>query len=116
MDINNVNIAEAYYGAMAEKNLKRLGEYLHPDVQFKSPFKEILGKEVFLDVVKEFMTLFETLTIRAKCGSDNQVMLAYDVDFPAPIGKLPTAALMAFQEGLIARIELFFDTRVFDKK
>jgi ketosteroid isomerase-like protein len=116
MEKNNVAIAEAYYAAMAEKNLVSLGEHLHPEVQFKSPFKEIFGKEAFLEVVKEFTNLFETLTIRAKCGSGNQVMLAYDVDFSGPVGKLPTAALMTFREGLIAKIELFFDTRVFDKK
>jgi len=43
-------------------------------------------------------------------------MLVYDLDFPAPVGKLPTAGLITFQDGLIAKIELFCDGRPFEKK
>ena len=42
-------------------------------------------------------------------------MLAYDVDFPAPIGNIPSAVLLNLEEGLISKIELFFDARPFDK-
>jgi hypothetical protein len=44
------------------------------------------------------------------------VMLAYDLDCPAPIGLFRGAVLLTFQEGLIMRYELFYDARPFEKK
>jgi len=116
MNENNVAVAEAYYTAMKEKNVEGMGKYLHPDVQFKGPLVEIKGKEAFLEAAKGFVTFFKTLTIRAKFGSGDQAMVVYDLDFPEPVGRLPTAGLITFQDGLIAKIELFCDGRPFDKK
>jgi len=116
MHKNNVEIAEAYYTAMAEKNLEGLEKYLHPDVQLITPFALVNGKTAVLDAVERLLAFFNTLTIRAKCGSGDEVMLAYDLDFPEPIGKIRTAVLMTFHDGLIIKYELFFDTRLFEKK
>ncbi len=116
MNQNNVAIAEAYYTAVGEKNLDDMEKYLHPDVQFISPFAELKSKASVLEAVTRFMTLFNTLTIRAKFDSNDQAVLVYDVDFPAPIGNIPTASLLTFQDKLIAKIELFFDGRPFEKK
>ena len=115
MNKNHVAIAEAYYTAMGEKNVADMGQYLHPDVQFIGPLAEMRGKEAVLEAVKRLIAFFKTLTIRAKFGSGDQAMLAYDLDFPSPIGNCPAAALLTFQEGLISKIELFFDGRPFDK-
>jgi len=113
---NNIAIAEAYYTAMAEKNIAGMEKYLHPDVRLISPLAEILGKEAVLESAKKLIALFKTLTIRAKFGSEDQAMLAIDLDYPAPIGNLRTAVLMTFKDGLITKNELFFDARPFDKK
>jgi len=43
-------------------------------------------------------------------------MLAFDLDFPPPIGNLPIAALMTFKNKLIVKIELFYDARPVDMK
>ena len=56
------------------------------------------------------------LKVNAKFGSEDQAMLTYDMEFPEPIGVTRTAVLMTFQDGLIARSELFFDARSFGKK
>lgn len=69
-----------------------------------------------LEATKNFMAFFKTLTLRAKFGFADQAMVVYDVDFPDPIGIIPTASLMTFQEELVTKIELFFDARPFDKK
>ncbi len=111
--MDNVAIAEAYYTAMSQKNIAGLEKYLHPEVHFIGPIQETMGKALFLEGVKRFVSSFKTLTIRATCGARNQVMLAYDVDFPDPIGSCRTASLLTFQEGLIIKIELFFDARPF---
>ena len=115
MNKNNVAIAEAYYTAMGEKNVVDMEQYLHPDVQFIGPLAEMRGKEAVLEAVKRLIAFFKILTIRATFGSGDQTMLAYDLDFSSPIGNCPAAALLTFQEGLILKIELFFDGRPFDK-
>lgn len=115
MNKNNVAVAEAFYTAMGEKNIAALEQYLHPDIHFIGPIAELKGKGDYLEALQRFVTLFKTLTIRAKFGSGDQVMLAYDLDIPPPIGKFPTAVLLTFQEGLIAKIELFCDGRPFEK-
>lgn len=112
----NEKRAQAYYLCMSEKNIEKMGEYLHPDVQFMTPLMSITGKENVLEGAKFFLPSFKTLTVRATCGSGDQIMMAYDLDFPLPVGILRVAALLTFKENLIGKIELFFDARSFEKK
>lgn len=116
MNTKNREIAQAYYIAMGAKDVAGVGKYLHPDVQFASPLTALAGKEAVLEAITGFMAFFTTLTIRSVFGSDDQAMIAYDVEFPAPFGKVPTAALLKIQDGLITKVELIFDARPFDKK
>lgn len=115
MDQSTLPLAKAYYTAMGEKDVTVMEKYLHPDVQFVTPLTALKGKEAYLEAVKGFVAFFKTLTIRAAFGSENQAMLVYDIDFPVPIGYSSAAVLLTFQEGLIVRIELFFDGRPFDQ-
>jgi hypothetical protein len=115
MNQNNVNIAVAYYTTMSEKNIEGITQYLHAEVQLNSPFTQLRGKDPVLEAVQRFITLFTSLTIQAHFGNESQAMIAYDVDFPATIGRVPTAALLTFQDNLISKIQLFFDTRPFEK-
>lgn len=116
MTEKNVATAKAYYLSIDNKNVSDVERTLHPDVQLVSPLARIEGKELVLNAVKRFMTVFNKLTIRTACGSADQVMLVYDLDCPDPIGLVRTAVLMNFKNNLIARIELFFDARPFEKK
>jgi hypothetical protein len=116
MNKDNIALIETYYTEVGKKNIEGIEQYLHPDVQFISPFANVRGKEAVLETTKNFMAFFKTLTLRAKFGSADQAMVVYDVDFPDPIGIIPTASLMTFQEELVTKIELFFDARPFDKK
>ena len=110
---NNIAIAQAYYEAMAKKNGAELETYLHPDVHLIGPYGEKVGKEIVFDAAKKFMLMFKAIDIRAKCGSGDQVMLAYDLsEFGSPDKTLRAASLMTFKDGLIIRNELFFDTGV----
>jgi hypothetical protein len=43
-------------------------------------------------------------------------MIVYDLDCQAPIGNFRVAALMDIRNGLIEKIELFYDARPFEKK
>jgi hypothetical protein len=66
--------------------------------------------------VKGFMGAFQSLTIRASFASETQAMLAIDTLFPAPIGNLRTASLVTIQDGLITKIELFYDGKQLERK
>ena len=108
-----VSIAQAYYQAMAEKNGLVLETYLHQDVQFVSPLREMTGKETVIDAVRSLMNAFQSLTIRLSCSTGNQAVVVYDIQFPEPIGKSSAAALLTINNGLITNIELIFDARPF---
>ena len=116
MALNNAVVAEAYYKAMGEKNVEEAGKYLHPEVQFVAPLGQRSGKEAVLKGAKEFTALFNTLKVRSKLGSEDQAMVVYDLECPQPIGNFSTAVLMNFKEGLISKIELYFDDRPFEIK
>lgn len=115
MNQNNAAIAKTFYTAMSEKNIEALEKHVHPNIQFTAPLAKLKGKENYLEALESFTTFLTTLTIRAIFGEGDQAVVVYDVDFPAPIGKVASVALMTFQEGLISRIELFYDARPFAK-
>lgn len=116
MTEKNIAIAVAYYQAMGNKDLSIMERYLHPEVRLIGPMADLTGKSTVLNSVKNFCAMFNKLTLRAQCGSGDQVMLAYDIDCLAPFGLVRGAVLLTFQEGLIIRYELFYDARPFEKK
>lgn len=112
MSEKNVDVAVAYYKAMGDKNLTAMEKLLHPDVQFLGPLAEITGKNPYLESMKKFFfPSFIKLTIRAQFGARDQAMLVFDLECPAPVGSLRTAVLITFKDGLINRLEAFFDPR-----
>lgn len=112
---DNAAIGKAFYTSMGEKKIEEIAKYLHPHVQFSAPLAKLQGKEAYLEALKNFINYFNTLTIRATFAEDNHALVVYDADCPAPVGHLPSAALMSFSEGLITTIELFYDARPFDR-
>ena len=114
MNQNNMAIAKIFYTAMGEKKIDEMEKYLHPNIQFSTPLAKMTGKEAYLEAAKGFATFFKTLIVRATFAEGDQAMVVYDSDFPAPIGNIPGASLMTFQEGLIIKIELFYDARPFE--
>jgi hypothetical protein len=108
-----MNIGEAYYKAVGEKNLEKAEQFLHPDVEMIGPLSKVSGKKEFVDAVKRFLDLFTTLTIRAKFDSENQAMIVYELNCPAPFGTFSAAVLLTIQDDLIKKFELIFDARPF---
>jgi hypothetical protein len=74
----NVASAEAYYRAMSGKDLAGVARHLHPDVRFVGPLAELVRKEAVVEAATGFAALIKSLRIRAKFGSEDRVMLAYD--------------------------------------
>lgn len=110
---NNRDLAKEYYTAMSKKNIKKLSNYLHANVTFKSPLVSLEGKEAVIEAVENFMNFFKNLIIEEACGSEDAAMIAYTVD--SPMGLIPTAALLKCESDLIISIQLFFDTQPFKK-
>jgi len=108
---DTVTTAVAYYTALGKKNLEEVKKYLHPDIQFSDPQEKVIGKEAVLKAAQGFTNIFKTLTIHAKFGSEDQAMIVYDVEIPNFSKNLRAASLLSFQEGLISKIELIYDTR-----
>lgn len=110
-------LAAAYYKQIGEKNAEGFKKYLHPDVEFYSPLGNVQGKEGVGDVTTHFMNAIDSLKIRATFGADETAMVVYNVDIPGIAKEFPGASMLHFLDGLIVRIELFYDSRpVVEKK
>ncbi len=104
-------IGVAYYTALGEKNMEAVKKYLHPDIQFTDPQEKVIGREAVLKAAEGFTGIFKSLTIHAKFGSEDQAMIVYEVEIPGLPKKFQAASLLSFQDGLIAKIELFYDSK-----
>ena len=60
----NLNLAESYLTAWQKKDLRGIGEHLHPDVHFKAPMSETTGKEAFLVASERIFPILQSLTER----------------------------------------------------
>lgn len=116
METNNVARAEAYYTLVGQKNAEGIKNYLHPDVELYGPLSTEKGREAVIKATSSFMNAFKSLAIRAKFGAGDQAMIVYDVDIPGIATDFPGASLLSFHDGLIVRIELFFDASSFREK
>ncbi|MCB9493301.1 MAG: nuclear transport factor 2 family protein [Epsilonproteobacteria bacterium] len=108
-----IELACSYYTAMHNKDLQAVATCLHDNVELISPMAKINGKEAVLKAVEGYFPIFTSITVKEKFGSQNQVMLAYNLDCPEPIGSLRTAVLITITDDLISHIELFFDASPF---
>lgn len=108
-----IAIAVAYYTALGKKNLEEVKGYLHPNICFIDPQEQVIGKEAVFDAAAGFSSIFNSLTIREKFGSENQAVIIYEVEIPNFAKPLRAASLLSFEEGLISKIDLIYDTRCF---
>lgn len=113
---DNLSLAESYYNAMLAKDFDKMANYLHNNVQFIGPLAEMQGKEQIVTAAKNFGGILQDIQIRSRFASHDQIMLAYDMVVPAPIGKFRAAVLMEFTDGFISKIELFYDASPFQEK
>jgi SnoaL-like domain len=109
-------IAVAYYRALGKKNLEEVKRYLHPNIHFTDPQEQVIGKEAVLKAATGFSAIFKSLTIRAKFGSENEAVIIYDVEISNFAKPLRAASHLSFQDGLISKIDLIYDTRCFMEK
>lgn len=109
----NLSIAEAYYDALGKKDMEKVEQYLHPDVECIGPLVKVTGKGSVLEANKKFISLFKTLKIRSSFASGDQSMIVYDLEFAASVDVFSSAVLLTLSNDLISKIELFYDPRPF---
>jgi hypothetical protein len=106
-----VPIGEEYLKSWERHDLDKMRQYLALDVHFKEPLSEITGRDSFLSFAQKNLHLVKEVRIRSKFESGSEAVLIYDFVFVDPIGSIRTAARLAFQNGKIRDIELFYDPR-----
>lgn len=117
MKTNYEAIAEEYYTLIGEKNTEGIKKYLHPDVEWIGPMATLKGKEAVLQATNNFVNAIRSLKVCAKFGAENQAMIVHESDIPGVAKDFRGAALINFRDGLISRIELFYDaSRLMQKK
>jgi len=117
METNPMAQAEEYYTQIGKKNGEGFKKHLHPDVEFYGPLASLKGKEAVTKATGNFMHACQSFKIRTKFGAGDQAMVVYDVQMPDVEGEVSGASLLRFRDGLIIRIELFYDgSRVKEKK
>ena len=113
---DNLNLAENYYNAMLAKDFDKMASYLHDNVHFIGPLAEMQGKNAVVTAAKNFGGILQDIQIRSRFASHDQIMFAYDMVVPPPIGKFRAAVFMEFTEQRISKIELFYDASPFQEK
>jgi len=113
---DNLTIAESYYNAMLAKDFDKMASYLHDNVHFIGPLAEMHGKNAVVTAAKNFGGILQDIQIRSRFADGDQIMFAYDMVVPAPIGEFRAAVLMEFTDGFISKIELFYDASPFQEK
>lgn len=113
---DNLAIAESYYNAMLAKDFDKMAGYLHDKVHFIGPLAEMHGKDAVVEAAKNFGEILQDIQIKSRFASGNQIMLAYDMVIPAPIGKFSASVRMEFTEQCISKIEVFYDASLFQEK
>lgn len=109
MEQNAMALGQKYYQLMGEKKEEEIAKMLHSDVEFYGPLATLKGEKAVIRAVSHFMNAIESLTIRAKFGESDQAMIVYEVDMPGISSEFPGASWLTFRDGLIVRIQLFYD-------
>ena len=107
-------LAEEYISAWRRKDPEAMSKLLDPEVHLKSPVTETIGREKFLETVRKIVPMLRNVRVRASLASESQAMFVYDFELDSPIGTIPTANLMTFENDRIRNVEMFFDARPFE--
>lgn len=113
---DNLSLAESYYNAMLAKDFEKMAGYLHNNVHFIGPLAEMNGKDNVVAAAQNFGGMLHDIKIRSRFAGGNQIMFAYDMVLPEPIGSFRAAVMMEFTDQLISKIELFYDASPFQEK
>lgn len=112
---NVLELGEAYYKALDQKDIPRISSLVDPALKFKMPIGEYSNRNDFLSAVQRMLRKSRGVRVKSKFASGNHGMFIYEIQFNDPVGKVKAASLMTVEGGTIKEIEVFFDSRPFEK-
>ena len=116
MDNGILDVGRAYLAAWDRRDASEISKYVHPDVHLIGPMNDITGKDAFLQSTKRVLPLLQGVNVRSQFAAGDQAIFTYDFVCAEPLNTCRTAELMTFEDGLIRRIELFYDARPFEAR
>ena len=117
MNKKNLKTAVSYYTAMNARDFDKMSCCLHPEVTCISPLDTIDTRGIVVAAAKNFSNLsFKTITIKEEFTSENKVVLLLETSCPEPVGCFRSTSVLSFEDGLISKIELFYDPRPFKRE
>ena len=115
MASNIVKVAQAYLEAWQKRDAEGIAKQVHPEVQFVGPIAQTKGKEAYISGATRMFPLLKEIKVHTKFFDEDKALFTYDFVCVDPIGACRTAELITIKDGLVARVELFFDARPFEK-
>src|SRR5450631_703162 len=106
--------AQAYLDAWKQQDVAKMHVMLHPQVTFKGPMAETVGRDAFMNAVRGMIPMLKDVVVRHLMVDGDQAIAVYDFICAAPVGVCRTAELISFTDGLIRSSEVFFDARPFE--
>lgn len=103
-----LQVALAYYGAWASKDLERTMSFVADDIVCDAPAGRIEGARAYRGFLESFFRLLRRAELIASFGDDETAMLLHDND-TVPVPSAPSAAHFTVEDGTITRVRFIFD-------
>ncbi len=110
---NLKSLAARYIEAVGLKEYAAVEAILSPRVSFNGPFMKIDSAPAFIAGLKRMAPIWEGNEVRTVLGDAEQVCVFYNFVTNTQAGAVPCIELLTFEDGRIAKVELFFDRAQF---
>jgi ketosteroid isomerase-like protein len=108
MNSKAVNVAQAYFEAMARKDVEGILALASEKVNCESPLGSLEGIEKFRGFQEGFARMIEKLTLKAVYGDDAQAVIVYVAD-TLPVKGAYVAEYIAVKAGKITSTRVIYD-------
>lgn len=104
-----LSVAVEYFNAWTGKDYEKAGSLLSDNISFEMPINSYKNKSEFMQAVQFTGSAASNITLLAKFGNDNEVILLYALTLE-PIGKLRIAEHFKVEKNKVVFIRHVHDT------
>jgi hypothetical protein len=104
-----LDVARSYHEAWTSAHFEDASAFLADELQIEVPLNGYETKADFLEAVRAFTRLIDSIEVLAMLGDCDQAVLLYDL-MVEPIGPLRVAEHFTVENGVITRIRQVHDT------
>jgi ketosteroid isomerase-like protein len=101
-------IAQAYFDAMANKDVDKIAAISAEDVICISPVGELQGVQAFRGFQEGFASMIKKLTLAAAFGDDDHAVIVYNAE-TYPVPNAVVAEHVVIENGKIASTTVIYD-------